>query len=596
VGATFVLVAASCAGEDHQQPGPVAPTGDTTGIGELDQPLTPLLTACVYTPPTTTPAVVGAMTVVLSASVNEVALLSLSGDRLNILVNGKLCFPAGSTTPSAAATRAGVKKITITGTTKDDTVILDFMNGPFAMGGTVATQGIFVALGTGVNRLKIRGTADVDSYTVGASGIHLGAIVSNPATTASSVKDITITASGTNYPEVTLSAGGGNDVLSGAGAEGALTTTGKGATGTPYPGVVMLYGGAGDDSLKGGLGNDTLNGGDGNNHFYELATKSGNDTYIGGTCTTTCTNILDYSLRTAPLTLKLDGTAGSGDLSVATGSPAESDTIGLDIQEVWGGAGDDTFLFANRVRTDQGKVKIDGKGGTNTVSYLGRTLGVVVDLTTGFGGALNDCASTAPVADLTDPVDVLAGATGTKCDQYVSIANIVGTTLADVLMGDANVNVLYGMGGSNGKDYLFGLAGDDTFMMPDLDTFDAIIDGGTGSNTVDYSGYGTLATNKNLTLNLTTGRGFATAVSTVYDSFANIQNVTGGLGDDIITGKNGMDSILCGGPGDDTITGGDGNDVIDGGPGANTIDGAGGDMDICFNGGGGTFASVANCE
>ena len=82
-----------------------------------------------------------------------------------------------------------------------------------------------------------------------------------------------------------------------------------------------LTGGAGNDSVQGGAGNDTLHGG------------TGADTLAGGAGTDTA----DYGARAAPLTVTLDGGANDGE----TG---ENDNARADVENVIGGAGDDSLV------------------------------------------------------------------------------------------------------------------------------------------------------------------------------------------------------------------------------------------------------------
>ena len=52
---------------------------------------------------------------------------------------------------------------------------------------------------------------------------------------------------------------------------------------------------------------------------------------------------------------------------------------------------------------------------------------------------------------------------------------------------------------------------------------------------------------------------------------ADIEHVTGGLGDDVITGSAAANTLL-GGPGDDVLDGGAGADLLSGGIGIDTVD------------------------
>jgi Ca2+-binding RTX toxin-like protein len=96
----------------------------------------------------------------------------------------------------------------------------------------------------------------------------------------------------------------------------------------------------------------------------------------------------------------------------------------------------------------------------------------------------------------------------------------------------------------------------------------------SGSDTLTF----TSSTSVNVDLSITISQSInANLVLTVM----NIENVTGGNGNDTITG-NSMSNILIGGAGNDLLKGGAGNDILTGGTGS----------DI-FSFGGSGFASVA---
>jgi hypothetical protein len=126
---------------------------------------------------------------------------------------------------------------------------------------------------------------------------------------------------------------------------------------------------------------------------------------------------------------------------------------------------------------------------------------------------------------------------------------------------------------------ILGGQGDDTFRFDGTDLAPAIrIDGGGGTNTLDYS-----AMTDGVYVNLQTGE-----ASGLKGGIANIQNVTGGAGNDILVGN-----------GSNVLTGGAGRDILIAGgaagsglpleasilfPGSTLIGGAGEDLLI----GGGT--------
>jgi Ca2+-binding RTX toxin-like protein len=77
------------------------------------------------------------------------------------------------------------------------------------------------------------------------------------------------------------------------------------------------------------------------------------------------------------------------------------------------------------------------------------------------------------------------------------------------------------------------------------------IDGGTGNNTLDYASY-TTDLIANLNLGQATGAG---------GGIVNINNLTGGKGNDVIVGDD-SDNILIGGPGRNILIGGGGSDTL----------------------------------
>jgi len=161
-----------------------------------------------------------------------------------------------------------------------------------------------------------------------------------------------------------------------------------------------------------------------------------------------------------------------------------------------------------------------------------------------------------------------------------------GADLIDAGAGNDTINYTRGQGpdtvdGGDGDDTLnvIGVAGNETLNVIFNGTALTTVDGGSITNiehvTADLLGgtnslnYGT--TTAAVTVNLTTGQasGFA--------SIANIQNVTGGSGNDLLTG-NAAANVLNGGAGNDTFfasfeaTGTDGNDTYIGGAGNDTLD------------------------
>ena len=135
--------------------------------------------------------------------------------------------------------------------------------------------------------------------------------VGNLNDTVSNKSDLGIVAVG-GAGNDTLIGGPGNDSMSGGAGNDKLT--GK-------DGIDTLTGDAGNDQLSAGAGNDMLIGG------------AGADTFIGGAGADT----VMYTDHTAAVIADLDGVVGDD------GQKGEKDTLGKDIEHLFGGPGADTL-------------------------------------------------------------------------------------------------------------------------------------------------------------------------------------------------------------------------------------------------------------
>jgi RTX calcium-binding nonapeptide repeat (4 copies) len=107
--------------------------------------------------------------------------------------------------------------------------------------------------------------------------------------------------------------------------------------------------------------------------------------------------------------------------------------------------------------------------------------------------------------------------------------------------------------GGTGTDEVHGGGGPD--MLEDFDTDPDLLDGGTGTDTVSYEEQPV-----GIRADLPSGE------SGDGGTFRSVENVTGGLADDVL-GGDGRSNVLLAGLGNDVLYGGGGNDILDGGPG-----------------------------
>ncbi len=332
--------------------------------------------------------------------------------------------------------------------------------------------------------------------------------------------------------------------------------------GTP---IATLSGGSGDDTLTGGDANDTLNGGpdsdrlvggtgvdalNGDTGDDSLVGGPGNDVFTGGAGT----DLADYSGRTQAVTISIDGTANDGQPSDGV-TPAETDNVKVDVENVTGGSGNDTILggttsIINVLTGGAGDDSIDGEAandtldggdgddilaggaGTDTVTYAGRMAPVTVTL----DGLDGDGAAGEDDTVRTDVEAVIGGTAGDT---------LTGSALADTLSGGPGDDTLHGeaaadvLNGDAGDDLLEGGAGGDTH------------NGGAGADTADY---GARIAGVTVDLDGAADDGETAEADNVRPD---VERLLGGLGDDTLTGNNATNELY----------GGAGNDVLDVGRG-----------------------------
>ncbi|MCB1479112.1 MAG: VCBS repeat-containing protein, partial [Rhodobiaceae bacterium] len=234
-----------------------------------------------------------------------------------------------------------------------------------------------------------------------------------------------------------VTGGSGNDTLTGT------------------SGANVISGGAGNDSLVGGAGDDVLSGGTGND---TIALDGGADTIDGGA---------DYDILDVIVTTDVTVNLSTG---IVTGTGVNGTTV-TGIEEIWGGAGNDTYTGSANADT------IYGWNGNDTI-YGGGGADFL------YGESGNDTIQGGAGADTlvggsgTDTLDYSEDGTGVSInlatnsasggnaagDTISGFENVTGGSGNDTLTGDANANVITGNGGS---DSIFGGGGNDTLSGGD---------------------------------------------------------------------------------------------------------------------------------
>lgn len=282
-----------------------------------------------------------------------------------------------------------------------------------------------------------------------------------------------------------------------------------------------------DNVIEGGAGGDTLNGGLG-------------------------TDTLSYAGSAGFVTVTLDGASSDNDAAGDTNSGFEN-LIGSGFDDVLTGNADDNVITGG-----SGADTIDGDGGVNTADYSGSADGVTVDLAAGTGtdgDAQGDSLSN---------IQSLIGSSGD--DTLLGSA-----TQVQISGGDDNDIILTGSNATSGA--FFGEAGDDTLGY----SFDGlnrtlnlggvlIFDGGDGTDTFSFDNFG-----ENYSVDLATGVYTRLLNGLQYAALSDIENIIAGRGNDTLIGNDEINN-LSGGSGNDIISGGLGADILSGGDGIDTLD------------------------
>jgi hypothetical protein len=321
---------------------------------------------------------------------------------------------------------------------------------------------------------------------------------------------------------------------------------------------------AGNDTLVAGSGNDTLIGGTGNTTFVLGANATGNNTLVGGVGNNTlqATAATSFGLTNSQLT------------GIGNGTDSLSNIQNANLTDTLGGQ---TFTISLWTGTGNfSDVAVSG----DTVTATKNTNFTLTDTSLQTTDGMNLALANIHVANLTgvggnDTFD-LTGWTGSGNFNGQGGGNtLIGPNLSNTW----NVTAANG-GNINGKDSfssmqnLVGGAQSDTFKFYNGGSVATSIDGKGGTNTLDYSNYvGAVTVDLPLLAASLVNGAVGNFAASPGNSIANIQNVTGSQGTDILVGDNNANvlavgptnpgrSLLIGGTGADTLIGGGPDDIL----------------------------------
>lgn len=307
----------------------------------------------------------------------------------------------------------------------------------------------------------------------------------------------------------------GNDVIEGLGGNDTLTG------GLDGPDADTS---GGNDTLRGGTGNDSVDGGDGDDLIDEEAAANGADTLSGGSGDEVAGDTLDHSKRTVAVAVTA-GAGGANDGADLNGdgdssdAGEEGDNVDATFETYLGGTGADTYVGHGGDETfvpGAGNDKVTGGAGTDMLDVSASVTAATINLET--GSATSDQGT----------------------DTFLTIETFATGAANDVVIPDITTGLP---------------AGFDWFSDGGID----LIDGSTTTTgfSVDLSNLGGPTGCK-----AGAGLGLCT----------DVENATGGSGNDILTGS-AISNVLIGGAGFDTIAAGGGNDRVEGGAGNDTLAG-----------------------
>ena len=529
----------------------------------------------------------GGATGISGTTVGFESLIGGSGsDSLNANagVNSLNVASNGTTTLDTSLTVSGFETINLganSDASNDTTTISGAFSGTIDLGAgndnaTINNGGSATSLvgGAGTDTLNLDGAAN--SITVTGSGAGTTAGTTGGSTTFSGFETVngqagtdSFTLNNASTSTISLDGGADTDSLSVAGSDSGansltISGTGSGSLGNvSFSAMESITLGSGGDtatinsggSLSGNLdlggGNNTLTFNSGAGAIGSVTAGTGNDsvTVSGGSITGALTlgsgtDSLSYAGYGSAVAVTLSGGNALSSTSAIGGGVSGVEHVTLS-------SNNDTFTVAN-AGTLSGN--LDLGSGSDTLSYSGYSSAVTV--------SFNSATSTAA-----------GGATGIS-GTTVGFESLIGGSGSDSLTTSTADNVLVLTGSNEGTlDSTLNFSafesvdlanGNDSVQFTSGDSLSGTLAGGNGTDTLDYSGYGS-AVNVNLASGTATGTGAISGFDTVLGSASGDTITASTSGDVNLQGNGGNDTLRF------TVYGLTSTDSVDGGGGSDTL-------------------------
>lgn len=365
------------------------------------------------------------------------------------------------------------------------------------------------------------------------------------------------------YLQTSFNGGAGNDVIQLSESLSNFTVMGGSENDA-------LIGGSGDDFLNGGTGNDTLDGGAGTDTLKFDSTLIGVQVSLGEPNAAPGFSI-DVQTGEMDTLISIENVEGTGGNDTIEGNSLANRLIGGEGNDVLvgglgndfidGGAGIDTVSFADYVSVNATGIAINL--GNTQIANTNEGNDIIINVENVIGSEYNDSFfgnSQNNVFEGRGGNDLYFGGLGSDT---VSYASAPGGITVNLNIGSSQNTINAGSDLLNSIENLIGSAFDDTFIASSASAINNIYDGGAGNDTIMFTNSTSAV---KVDLSLTTSQNTLAGL----DTFISIENVTGGSGDDELSGNDSANTIN-GGAGADTLIGGLGDDILNGGAGNNTL-------------------------